>query len=192
MPFPSAPLSAAHHPQHSCAHAHHPQDLMGSSRASSPQSPSLQPWVCRAEKGQILSPATASVCSDGFSEAPKRPLSGLSENPLGKCSMPGNHLGSPGSPAHAGCELPWKKRKICCGVAELCLGIAPPAWLFGVWVISASHWRVAQGVEAASRLCSLRGQEAPVREPWLSPDHLPCLPPSSGDPDLHGRNTFTA
>lgn len=72
------------------------------------------------------------------------------------------------------------------------MSMAPPAWLFVVWVISASHCRAAQGVEAASCSCSLKGQEAAVPEPWLSPDHLPCLPPSSADPDPHGRNTFTA
>lgn len=81
-------------------------------------------------------------------------------------------------------ELLWCSRALC--------GHGSSSLAFWVWVISASHWRVAQGIEAASCSCSLRRQVAPVREPWLSPDYLPCLPPSSADPDPHGRNIFTA
>lgn len=69
------------------------------------------------------------------------------------------------------------------------------AWLLhGFWGVGdfSITLEIAQGGVAASHSHSPRGQEAPVLEPWLGPDHLPCLPPSSADPDPHGRNTFTA
>lgn len=87
-----------------------------------------------------------------------------------------------------------RQREVCVGVAEISLGTAHPGLVFGMWVISASHWRVLQ--DHACQRSPRHGWgwegETPVLEPWLSPDHLLSLPPSSADPDPHGRNSFTA
>lgn len=113
-------------PQGPCPAPHHFL-LMGS---SSLQSPALQPWLCRAEKGQILSPATASLCSGGFSEAAKKPLSALGKSHEANTACwatTGAHLALD----VFGCELPRQKREVCYGVAEFQAGMAPPAWLLG-------------------------------------------------------------
>lgn len=91
-----------------------------------------------------------------------------------------------------------KKRQVCCGVAEFCGGMAPPTWLFGVWVILASLWRVARDVEAASCSCSLRVRRLQygslgwaLTTSLVCPPALQTLTPTGGTPSPPDQSAAT-